>query len=78
MTQTEAVIWLLRQEPHSAMDFVRSEFGLALSYRRAISQARQQLKLSGETIVLRKAVKREDGIVVNPAEYAIEPLPDCP
>lgn len=71
MTQEAAVLWLLRQGPQTCGDFIRSEFHLAASYRRAITMLRHK----GYTITLQKAIKRA-GVTVQPERYVLEREPD--
>lgn len=73
MTQEAAVLFLLRQRPQTCGDFIRSDFMLAASYRRAITMLRHK----GYRIVLNKAVK-VDGVTVTPARYILVAEPTTP
>lgn len=42
MTQEQAVLFLLRSGPKTTAEFIRSPFGLAAEYRRAISTLRKK------------------------------------
>lgn len=73
MTQEAAILFLLQQGPQSCSDFIRSDFHLAASYRRAITMLRKKLKPQGLTIRLHPAIKR-DTVVLVPAKYHLEPI----
>lgn len=71
MTQEAACLFLLRQGPVTCTQFIRSEFNLAASYRRALTMLRHR----GYVITLQKAIK-QGGVTVVPERYVLEAEPE--